>query len=205
MTRVLIVEDHVSMRDAISSAFRETGRYEITGEISSAGFSEIFCERFHPELVLMDICTEDDASGISAAEIIKKKYPEIKLILMTGFDELSYIPRAKAAGADGFLYKSRSMQFFIDTTDRVMAGEKYFPEPKPFSVPEGAAPLSEREMEVLRLLCKPMTNAEIAEALCISESTVKFHKARMLEKTGFKSAMDLAFYMISKGWINPLY
>ena len=67
------------------------------------------------------------------------------------------------------------------------------------------APLTDREMEILRLLCRHMTNREIASELFISENTVKYHKANMLAKTGFSTAVDLAFYMISNGWINPLY
>jgi len=60
-------------------------------------------------------------------------------------------------------------------------------------------------MEVLRLLCRNMSNREIAYELYISENTVKYHKANMLAKTGFSKAMDLAFYMIENGWINPMY
>ena len=63
----------------------------------------------------------------------------------------------------------------------------------------------DREMEVLRLMCKHMTNKEIAQELFISENTVKYHKMNMLGKTGFSKSVDLAFYMISNGWINPLY
>lgn len=62
-----------------------------------------------------------------------------------------------------------------------------------------------REMEILRLMCKHMTNKEIAAELYISEDTVKYHKKNMLAKTGFARSVDLAFYMISNGWINPLY
>ena len=205
MTNILIVEDHESMREAITSAFTATGRYSILGEVPSANFSELFCEKLKPDLVLMDVCTEGGASGLTAAENIKKKYPEIKVIVMTGFDELSYVPRAKAAGADGFVYKSRSLQFFIETADKIMTGETYFPEQKAIPLPEGEIPLSDREMEVLRLMCKHMTNKEIAEELFITESTVRYHKANMLAKTGFTKSIDLAFYMISNGFINPIY
>lgn len=86
-----------------------------------------------------------------------------------------------------------------------MRGETYFPEAKTIPMPVGEAPLTEREMEVLRLMCKHLTSREIAEELFISENTVKYHKSNMLAKTGFSKAVDLAFYMISNGWINPLY
>ena len=205
MINILIVEDHESMGDAITSAFTATGRYAIVGTVPSAGLADVFCEKLHPDLVLMDVCTEGGFSGISETEQLKKKFPEIKVIIMTGFDELSYVPRAKAANADGFIYKSKSLNFFIETADRIMAGETYFPEPKTVPVPKGEVPLTNREMEVLRLMCRHMTNKEIAEELFISENTARYHKANMLDKTGFAKSMDLAFYMISKGWINPLY
>ena len=125
--------------------------------------------------------------------------------MIAGFDEINYAPRAKEAGAQAFVFKSKSLDFFVKVALGVMAGESFFPEPKNVPTAMGESPLTEREMEVLRLLCKHMTNKEIAEELFISEHTVKYHKANMLAKTGFKKAVDLAFYMISNGLINPLY
>lgn len=205
MTSILIVEDHESMRNAIASAFSETGRYCVVGEVGNADLAELYCERMHPDLIFMDVCTEGNASGLSAADAVKKRFPEIKIIVMTAFDEISYIPRAKAAGADGFVYKTKSLSFFIEVADKIMAGETCFPEIKTIPVPKGETPLSGQELAVLRLMCKHMTAKEIAEELYIAESTVKYHKRNMLEKTGFANSLDLAFYMISNGWINPLY
>ena len=205
MITVLLVEDHESMRDAITTAFQETERYTVIGEVGNADIAELYCERLHPDLVFMDICTEGNASGLATTEAIKKKFPAIKVIVMTAFDEISYIPRAKAAGADGFVYKTKSLSFFVDVADKIMEGKSYFPERKTISFPKGETPLSERELEVLRLMCKHMTAKEIAEELYIAESTVKYHKRNMLEKTGFENSLDLAFYMITNGWINPLY
>lgn len=205
MIRILIVDDHESMREAIASAFSTTENFAIVGETPNASLTELYCEKLHPDLIFMDVCTEGKTSGLAATKTIKEKYPEIKVIVMTAFDELSYIPRAKAAGASGFVYKNKSLSFFIETAEKVMAGETYFPKPKTVPVPAGAAPLTDREMEILRLMCKHMTNEEIAKELFITESTVKYHKANMLVKTGFSKSIDLAFYMISNGWINPLY
>lgn len=136
---------------------------------------------------------------------IRNSCEEVKIIVMTAFDEITYIPRAKAAGANGFVYKSRSLTYFLEAAREVMAGGWVFPEPKTIPIPQGEAPLTDREMEVLRLMCKHMTNKEIAQELFISENTVKYHKMNMLGKTGFSKSVDLAFYMISNGWINPLY
>ena len=205
MTKILIVEDHESMRESLTASFSSTGEFTVVGEVPSADFAELYCDKLKPDLVLMDVCTEGGASGLKAAQILRQKYPDMKIIIMTAFDEISYIPRAKSAGANGFIYKSRSLNFFLEIARKVMDGETYFPEPKTIPMPQGEAPLTDREMEVLRLICKHMTNKEIADELYISENTVKYHKANMLAKTGFTKAVDLAFYMISNGWINPLY
>ncbi len=205
MIEVLIVEDHISMRESLSIALTNAGDFNVIGGLPNADYALDFCQRMHPDLVLMDVCTEGGASGLKAVAEIHKEFPEIKIIVMTAFDEITYVPRAKAAGANGFVYKSRSLGYFLEVARKVMAGGSSFPEPKTIPLPQGEAPLTDREMEVLRLMCKHMTNKEIAEELFISEHTVKYHKSNMLGKTGFSKAVDLAFYMISNGWINPLY
>ena len=172
MTKVLIVDDHVSMRESLTTALQAAGDFLVVGDVPNADFALDFCRHLHPDLVL---------------------------------DEITYIPRAKAAGANGFIYKSRSLSDFLEVARAVMAGGSSFPEPKTIPMPQGEAPLTDREMEVLRLMCKHMTTKEIARELFISENTVKYHKMNMLGKTGFSKAVDLAFYMISNGWINPLY
>ena len=205
MTKVLIVEDHESMRESLNAALTSSGEFTVVGGVASADFAEIYCEKTNPDLVLMDVCTESGASGLTASRTLHERWPDLKIIVMTAFDDISYLPRARAAGASGFVYKSQSLSCFLDTARKVMAGEDCFPEPKAIPMPKGEAPLSDREMEVLRLICKHMTTAEIAKELCISENTVKYHKSNMLAKTGFTKSVDLAFYLISNGWINPLY
>lgn len=205
MTKVLIVEDHESMCDSLRNILASDKTFSVVGEIPSADFAEVYCESLHPDLVLMDVCTEGGASGLAATEQLHKRWPDLKIIVMTGFDEISYLPRAKKAGASGFVYKSRSLNSFLEAARKVMAGETCFPEPKTIPVPQGEKPLSDREMEILRLICDHMTTREIAEELYISENTVKYHKANMLQKTGFSRIVDLAFYMITNGWINPRF
>lgn len=203
--KVLIVDDHEFMCDSLSFALERAGNFEVAGSIPSAAHADIYAERLQPDLVLMDVCTEGGASGLDATKVLRDKYPDMKIIVMSGFDEITYAPRAKEAGADAFVFKSKSLDYFIKVIRGVMQGSKYFPEEKLIPMPMGEAPLTEREMEVLRLMCKHLTSKEIAEELFISENTVKYHKSNMLAKTGFSKAVELAFYMISNGWINPWY
>ena len=205
MVSVLIVDDHESMRDSLTFALEETGEFAITGSLPSAAYADAFCAKLRPDLVFMDVCTESGASGLDAAKRLLEKYPDIKIIVMTGFEEITYAARAKEAGAQAFVLKNKSLAFFIDLARRVMGGEICYPETRAIPAPVGEAPLTDREMEVLRLICKHMTSEEIAAELGISASTVKYHKANMLAKTGFAKTVDLAFYMITNGFINPLY
>jgi len=205
MVKVLIVDDHESLCDSLARALAATGEFEVAGTLPSAAQAPAYCQRLRPGLVLMDVCTEGGVSGLDAARTIREKFPKIKVIVMSGFDEITYAPRAREAGAHAFVLKSRSLDFFLEAARGVMRGESYFPEAKTIPLPQGEAPLTARELEVLRLVCKNLTNEEIAEELCIAPSTVKYHKANMLAKMGFTKTIDIAFYMISNGWINPMY
>ena len=205
MDKVLIVDDHESMCDSLFNALTSTDDFIVVGTLKNALHAELYCIKLNPDLVLMDVCTEGGASGLDATKVLREKYPHIKVIVMSGFDEITYAPRAKEAGAHAFIYKSKSLDYFVEVAKGVMEGKNYFPETKTIATTVGEAPLTEREMEILRLMCKHMTNKEIADELFISEHTVKYHKSNMLAKTGFDKALDLAFYMISNGLINPLY
>jgi DNA-binding NarL/FixJ family response regulator len=203
--KALIVDDHESMCDSLALAVGGTGKFTVLGNLPRADHAEVFCLKHRPDLVFMDDCTEEGASGLDATKSIRKELPDIKIIVMSGFDEITYAPRAKEAGAHAFIFKSKSLRYFTEVAIGVMEGKTYYPETKTIPMPTGEAPMTAREMEVLRLMCKHMTSKEIAEELFISENTVKYHKSNMLAKTGFTKAVELAFYMISKGWINPRF
>ena len=205
MYKVIIIDDHESMCDSLTYALNGTGEFSIAGTASAAAHAEVFCEKLQPDLVVMDVCTEGNISGLDAAEKLRKKFPQMKIVIMSGFDEITYVPRTKEIGAHAFVYKSKSLAYFIEVLQSVMQGETVYPEEKMIPLPMGEVPLTVREMEVLRLMCKHMTNAEIAEELFISEGTVKYHKANILGKTGFSKSLDLVFYMLTNGWINPLH
>lgn len=205
MYKVLIVDDHKSVIDSLTSALLKTGNFDVVGSLTNASHAELYCMKLSPDLVLMDVCTEGNASGLEATKVIKKNYPNIKIIVMSGFDEVTFAPRAQESGANAFVFKSKSLDYFMKVAQDVMEGENIFPQAKTIPTAMGESPLTDREMEVLRLVCKHMTNSEIADELYISEHTVKYHKSNMLAKTGFTKTVDLAFYMISNGLINPLY
>jgi len=204
MYKVLIIDDHISMCDSLSLVLENTGGFSVVGKLPNAALAEPYCLKLRPDLIFMDICTENGASGLDAAKLIREKFPGIKIIVMTGFNDITYEPQAKEAGARAFIIKTKNLEHFVRTAEGVMRGETYYAEPKTLPVPEGNVPLSDREMEVLKLICKHFTNKEIAEELFISENTVKYHRVNILAKTGFSKTVDLVFHVITNGWINPL-
>ena len=205
MYKAIIVDDHESMCDSLTYALENTGAFSVVGTLPAAAHAEVFCEKLQPDLVLIDVCTEGNVSGLDVAATLRERCPAMKVIVMSGFDEITYIPRTKEIGAHAFVHKSKSLAYFIEVVRSVMQGQTIYPEERSITMPVGEVPLTVREMEVLRLMCKHMTSAEIGEELFISVSTVKYHKTNILGKTGFAKSLDLVFYLLTKGWINPLY
>ncbi len=194
MYRVLIVEDDPMARQLLEIYVNNSGNYQLVESVESAAFAEVCCATRPVDIILMDVCTALNASGIEAAEKIKKLYPAIKIIIITSQPECSFINRARAAGVDSFWYKSASAEEIIGVMDRTLKGEHIFPDNTP-ALKLGKAvsiDFSERELEVLRLLVDGESDSSIAEKLYMSLRTVKGHIQSMREKTGFRNRTELA-------------
>ncbi|MGX8704466.1 MAG: LuxR C-terminal-related transcriptional regulator, partial [bacterium] len=153
-----------------------------------------FVDENKADLLILDVMMMDGIDGLTAAGQIKKKHPELKIILTTSTSETSWEEKARAAGVESFWYKEYDEHSLIDLMDRTMAGESVYPGDSP-KVPFGKITreqLTERELEVIRELTASLTNEEIAENLHISANTVKRHIQNILEKTGFESRLKLA-------------
>ncbi len=202
MIRVFIVDDHKSVLDAFSNIIASEEDMEFVGSSSATDDVIALCKELKPDVVLSDISIEHNSSGIVLAEKIKLELGHIKVILMSGFDEISYIPGAKKAGADAFLSKSKPIHYFVDVIRAVMNGEKVFPENVKIPTANGEPPLTQRELEILRLLCQSYSRAEIADEMGIAQGTVKRHIENMLMKSGCKSTVELVVYVVGNGWIS---
>ena len=205
MYKILIVDDHTAIRDSFRQALEATGEMTVLEDIADASLAPLICRQLQPDLVLMDVCTAAGASGIDATREIKQDQPQIKVIVMTGFDEITYMPRAKKAGADAFVEKSMSLPFFIQVIRDVLAGGSYFPAAKNIPVKSGEMPLTEREIEVLRLICEGRSRAEIAGLMHISENTIYRHIQNITGKMGFERTSELVAHVILSGWLNPKF
>ena len=201
--RVLLIDDHQIVRDSFRKVFSRANGFEVVKELTKATDAESACLACQPDVVLLDVCTEGGASGLDSLAQLRARFPNLKIVVMSGFDEISYAPRAKELGANAFVFKSKSTEFFLETVRDVLRGGSRFPEPSMIPLPKGETPLSERETEILRLLCAHKNRSEVAETLHISEKSVILQVESMLAKTGFSSTVELIIHVISNGWINP--
>lgn len=206
MIKLLFVDDQSVTLRFLEHCFGDASKYEIVGSLTQAEIADLWCEKKNPHAIFLDIQTkEKTTNGLEMAKKIKDKFPQIKILMMTGFDEISYVPRAKEIGVDAFLFKSYPEERFVQILNEVMCdGKTVFPEESmEIPVGEGQTPLTDREIEVLRLICQDHSNKEIADKLFVTESTVKRHVESLLRKTGKSGRAGLVAYAIAGGWINP--
>ena len=194
MINVMIVEDDPMAQKLLEIFVSGNGSYRVAHTIESAAMAEFYCMTNQIDLILMDVCTAMNVSGLEAAEKIKTRFPYIKIIIITSQPECSFIDRARAAGVESFWYKTASAEEILTVMDRTMAGECIYPDTTPTLKLGDAASdqFSERELEVLRLVVAGETDAGIAEKLFLSIRTVKQHIQSLREKTGFRNRTELA-------------
>lgn len=203
MIYVLIVEDQRLMRETMENYIRRAEGYVLSGSLECAGLAMDFCLKNPVDLVLMDVCTENDESGFAATEKIKTVCPDIKVILVTSMLDSDYLKRAVETGAEGFWYKDASETELMKVAAAVMNGETVYPG-RPPKVAVGAVTnydFSEAELRVLRLLVEGDSYKEIARQLQLSPETIKTHISHMLQKTGFKSKTQLVAQIMKKSII----
>lgn len=194
MINVLIVEDDRMASKLLEVFLQDSEVYKVIATVESASMAELFCSKHMCDLILMDVCTSMNASGLDAAEKIKAAYPEIKIIIITSQPEISFLERAKSIGVDSFWYKTPVASELIGVMDNTVNGENIYPDMTP-TLKMGYAlsiEFTERELDVLRELITGDTNKEIGDRLNMSQYTVRDYIQSMLEKTGFRSRTELA-------------
>ncbi|MDO4961209.1 MAG: response regulator transcription factor [Eubacteriales bacterium] len=203
--QVLIVEDQAMPRQLFEIFVDSSEKFNRVGSITNADLALPFCKSTKVDLILMDVCTALNASGLDAAESIKKQLPDIRIIIVTSMPEFSWISRARSIGVDSFWYKDADRQAILSIMERTMAGESVYPD----ETPDVAIGLSssheftDRELDVLKKLTTGASNAEIGDQLCISTSTVKRHVENMLIKTGFRTRTELVSEAVRLGIALP--
>ena len=203
MYHILIVEDSRISRSAFERQLEMEQDFLVLASIENAANAEILCMRGKIDLILMDVCTADDESGLDAAARIKIKYPEIKIIIMTSMPEYSFQQKAKAANCDSFWYKDASHNELIDMMERTMKGEHIFPDKTP-EVRLGLSSsyeLTNAEFEVLRALMQSTGDEDAAKMLGCTKANIRWHVGKILEKTGYRTRTELLIAVAQKNLI----
>ena len=203
MTNVLIVEDQKMAQENMEAIIKTNENYTLAGIIPNAADAELFCMRGGVDLILMDVCTARDESGIEACAVIKKKFPKIKVIVVTSMAEHTFIEKARAARADSFWYKDARHGELISVMDRTMAGERIFPDKTP-EVKLGLTTsyeLTQSELDVLRALMQSTSDEDAANMLGCTKANIRWHLSKILDKTGYRTRMELLIAVAQKNLI----
>ncbi len=200
--RILIVEDQQILLDALAESLSLVDNFKVVGKTTVASETLDLCRSLNPDIVLMDICSDEGNTGFIETRKIKEELPTIKVLLMTGMADNSFVAEGKDAGADAFIYKNVSKEEMVETILNTLQDYSTFPEVKEGSA-QDPLDLTDRENDILRLVCQGKSRREIAESLFLSENTIRNNINRILMKTGYDSIAQLAIFAVSKGYIVP--
>ncbi len=206
--KLLVVDDHPMLRGGIVSLFNNVNSIDVVAEASN-GTEAIDCiTKERPDVVLMDI-NMDGKLDVITTDLIKQRWPEIKVIAFSMHEERQVIKRMLKVGASGYLLKSASHNDIVNAIEAVTRGEKYYSQEvldtmtrSITSEGEDLEPdliLSTREKEVLRYVAKEFTNQEIADVLDVSLRTVETHKRNLIKKLRVKNVVGLVRYALEQG------
>jgi NarL family two-component system response regulator LiaR len=212
--KVLIADDHALFREGTRSLIEQEKDMEVVGEASDGSETIKLVKQLRPHVVLMDIAMPK-VNGIEATRQIKADYPATAVLILTAYDNDQYIVALLEAGAAGYLLKNVSGADLVNAIRAVYAGEAVLHPTiaqKVFSrlgfsgsqAPAAAqeAELSEREMEILKLAARGMSNQDIAAQLYLSRRTVQAHLANIFRKMDVGSRTEAVLQAMRKGWLG---
>jgi len=210
-TKVIVVDDHELFRKGVVMVINRMENTEVVGEAATGKAFLHLLNSVVPDVVFMDI-KMPELNGIDATTEAVQRYPNMKVIALSMFGEEEYLQKMINAGAVGFLLKNSSIQEIENAIRLVMDGKncysnellgyftnKYISK----NMDESSnVQLTRRELEVLDLVAKSMSNQEIADKLFVSKRTVDGHKANLIQKTGSKNIVDLLIYALKAGLVK---
>ncbi len=200
--QVLLVDDHNVVRSGLATFLKAYEDLKLVGEAKNGVEAIHFCHQVKPDVILMDL-KMPEMDGVAATQAILALYPEIKIIAMTSFDEPDLVHDVLAAGAIGYLLKNITADELAKAIRDAASGKSTLsPEAarvliqatRPTKQP--ACDLTEREMDVLRLVARGKSNQQIADAMVITLATVKAHVSNILDKLQVSSRSEAIAYAI---------
>lgn len=212
--RILIVDDHQLIIDGLRGFIESNSDYLIIGEANTGTDAIRLATVLSPDLILMDI-EMPEMSGIQACQEIKKSFPKIKIIIVSMHNEKQLIKKLIDQGADGYLLKNSHQKEVMDAIEKVLNNQIYLSQDVTLSLLDKSqvksahgsdvttiAQLTEREVEILKLVAQGMTNKEVGDNLNISHRTVDTHRTNLMKKLDVTNVAGLIRFAFKNGLIN---
>jgi DNA-binding NarL/FixJ family response regulator len=210
MYRIVLAEDHVLVREGIKKIIEAFADLQVVGEAADGLQLLEILKNLPVNMVVLDI-SMPHLSGLEVTREIKKKYPVIKILILTMHKKKEYLNDAIAAGTDGYLLKEDAPKELLNAIERIRQGMIYvspllsgelanlYAESRRETLEEPQEPLSPREIQIIKMIAEGKSSKEIAEALFISFRTVQNHRVKIMRKLHLKKNTDLVKYAIGKG------
>ncbi|GAB5520277.1 MAG: response regulator transcription factor [Rhodothermales bacterium] len=210
--RVIIADDHPTFRSGLRSFLEQDADFEVLGEAEDGQQALRMAYALHPDVMVLDL-DMPGLSGLDVTKELRKRAPEIQILILSAYADEDYIFGVLDCGASGYLTKQESLSSIVEAVRGVGRGEAGWLSQRIAALFVGArrntqrgvhllAPLSDREREVLGELSHGLTNAQIGEKLFISESTVKKHVNNIYEKIGVSTRAQAVAWMWRNGLVD---
>lgn len=206
--RVVIVEDHTLMRDGTRQILQQHPDFEVVGEVGRGDEAVELIERLAPDVVLLDMRLPG-MNGLEVTRAVTKLHKEIRVLVLSAYDDEEYVAEALNAGASGYMLKTTPGAKLVDAVRAVHSGATVLQDELSHKLalramhPEASGPrLSERELDVLRLTAQGLPSKEMAARLSISQRTVEGHLNNIYSKLGVNSRTEAVVHAAARGLIS---
>jgi len=198
---ILLVDDHALFSKSLEIALSDYPEIEAFDSINDISKLDSFIASKKPDIILMDINLKNIATedGLELARQILSRYPEQRIVILSGYDLPVYRSEARKIGAKGFINKNIEPEHLISYLSKISQGEIIFDQE-----PQFLEELTDSEKQILRLIADGMKRKEIADALYISERTLSNHLQHIFEKLGVSSSVEAVTKAIQMGYIPPV-
>lgn len=214
--RILIADDHSVIRSGLKTLLKRSNDFLVVGEASNGEEAIAMTAACKPHVVILDI-SMPKLNGIEATRELKQRYPSVKVLILTIHEDEGYVYQIMRAGADGYLLKNSEKKKIFAAIYTVAGGDLFFSvdvsgfirdrlsqqeqrRPSPTLLPK--APLTKREIEILRFIALGYTNREIAAVLHLSIFTINTHRTNLMEKLDIHETAGLVRYAVQNGFIT---
>ncbi len=209
--RILVVDDHPVVRKGITCCLARFSQFDVAGEASDGKEALLQCGALKPHVVLMDL-DMPGMSGLTSVELLRKQFPEIKILILTMHSRTEYVLRMIRSGATGYLLKNCPVEELVHAIEQVYSGHSCF-SPHVASIAldrfvrgnhesDAAGMLTCREREVLIQIAEGLSNKEIAHCLGVGVRTIETHRERIMHKLNLHSVAALTKFAIVRGMIT---